>query len=117
MTMSWRRIIAVASLLFLVEVLVFQSYLLTFIAALLFTIVGIARAVRQVESWSRALTWIALYWCVFVGAMGAIAINNSISRMRALKLGEAVRDYRRVRGQYPDRLSDLVPDFLPRIPR
>ena len=52
-----------------------------------------------------------------VAAIAAIALGNRIAEERAGKVIAAVESYKTKRGGYPDRLEQLVPVFLPEVPR
>ena len=50
-------------------------------------------------------------------AFGIIVHGNMIARERAEKLIEAVEQFNAKHGRYPERLEELVPAFIPEIPR
>jgi len=65
---------------------------------------------------SRAIRG-GLYVLLGAAAVGAMALHARTGRINADRVIEACRSYERANGKLPDRLEDLVPDFLPSIPR
>jgi hypothetical protein len=50
-------------------------------------------------------------------SVGLVAGNNRLAEARARALVEVVERYRADHGEYPEDLEQLVPDYLPAIPR
>ena len=46
----------------------------------------------------------------------SISLNNKIARSRAEMLIETCEKYKKKNNEYPENLSDLVPDFISEIP-
>ena len=50
-------------------------------------------------------------------AVVAVRVNNNIASGRAERVGSACAQYRQAKGSYPQSLRELVPEFLPAVPR
>lgn len=59
----------------------------------------------------------ALYMAAAMLAMGVKLMNAQLARSGADQLIVAVQAYHAKQGQWPDRLEQLVPHYLPAIPR
>ena len=64
---------------------------------------------------SRALK-AAIYAVMVFGVFGANYLNNALARSRAEVLVTAARQYEARHHRLPDKLQDLVPDFIPEVP-
>ncbi|MBI4677707.1 MAG: hypothetical protein HY748_08990 [Elusimicrobia bacterium] len=57
----------------------------------------------------------------FVVAAGlsvvAVRVNNNVARGRAERIVAAAGRHRQAKGCFPERLEELVPEFLPSVPR
>jgi hypothetical protein len=59
----------------------------------------------------------ALYLLVGAAAFGTVRFHAHTARVNAARVIEACRSYERTHGKLPERLQDLVPAFLPAVPR
>ncbi len=59
----------------------------------------------------------AIWGCVALVAFGLSCANNAHSREGERVIIAAVHRYRNERGRYPDALDELVPRYLPSVPR
>ena len=59
-----------------------------------------------------------MYTQLFVGPAraGAVSLERSIAAKACAQQAVALRLYRLKHGEYPERLSQLVPDFLDKLP-
>jgi hypothetical protein len=59
----------------------------------------------------------ALYLLLGAATLGAMRFHARTARVNADRVIEACRSYERAHGKLPERLQDLVPAFLPAVPR
>jgi hypothetical protein len=78
-----------------------------------FLILAITEKQRRSE-WLRAT---AAYALLFFATMGVILSNWGLAQRRAEPVISAVNRYHSERGRYPKTLDELVPSYLPSIPR
>lgn len=117
-----RRTATALALLFLVD-LGFAgqglfSLLIAFVGVTLLALGAawaLARGNREVAA-SRA-TRAALYLLLGAATIGALRFHSFTARTNAARVIEACRSYEARHGAYPERLPDLVPEFLPSVPR
>jgi hypothetical protein len=62
------------------------------------------------------LTRFAIYLCAVLMVFGLRIYNTALAKERAASVIAAVEKFKTDTGTYPDRLEQLVPGFLPRIP-
>jgi hypothetical protein len=60
---------------------------------------------------------IGVYFLMAVAIVGTLYVNNRIARHQAERLIAACRQYETKYHRLPDRLQELVPEFLPGVPR
>jgi hypothetical protein len=60
---------------------------------------------------------LGLYAAVVAVAMTINSLNNAYARRQADKTIAACEAFKAMHGQYPEKLEDLVPGFMPRVPR
>ena len=51
-----------------------------------------------------------------IAILGTFMFNRHLGHVNARLIIKAVEDYRSEQGKYPERLEDLVPQFLPKVP-
>jgi hypothetical protein len=59
----------------------------------------------------------ALYLLLGAASFGAMRFHAHTARVNAARVIEACRSYQRAHAKLPERLEDLVPAFLPAVPR
>jgi hypothetical protein len=59
----------------------------------------------------------ALYLLLGAATLGVLRFHSHTVRAHATRVIEACRAYKVRSGKLPERLQDLVPDFLPAVPR
>ena len=74
-------------------------------------------AIRNRDLLTRRLVGFVILFLAVVTIFGLIQANAAIARGRAAGIIAACERYKARHGQYPERLADLVPDHLPKIPR
>ena len=74
-------------------------------------------AIRNRALLKRRLAGLVIVLLAVVTVLGLIRANTAIARDRAAGIIAACERYKAKHGQYPERLTDLVPDHLPQIPR
>jgi hypothetical protein len=60
---------------------------------------------------------IAVYFLMAVAILATIYINNRIAAYQAERVIAACRQFETKNHRFPDRLPELVPEFLPSVPR
>ena len=60
---------------------------------------------------------IAIYGLMMASVVATINANNQLASRRAGEIVVALNAYRSTTGDYPARLADLVPAYLPAVPR
>jgi len=81
------------------------------LAALVFLLMG--RRPRARELGVQALAFGALSLLVY----GGIKLDNSFARSGAVRLAAACEEYKAKTGSYPETVRELVPGYLPKMPR
>jgi replication-associated recombination protein RarA len=59
----------------------------------------------------------AVYFAMLVAAVAVALGNQQIARARAERIVAALQAYKAAHGAFPERLTDLVPAYLPAVPR
>lgn len=84
----------------------------------LFGIVRVARGVAANNGYIRSgFAIIAIYSIMMASVVATIQANNRIARGRADEIVAALKLYRSATGDYPVRLMELVPGYMPVVPR
>lgn len=60
---------------------------------------------------------ILIYVAVIALSAGTLHLHNQVAQRRAVAVIGAIERYQRDQGQYPHTLDDLVPAYLPAVPR
>jgi len=58
----------------------------------------------------------AVYALASIAMISGLYFNNQLAKRRSGIVISALEDYKNKNGSYPDKLNQLVPEFLPRIP-
>ncbi|MBI5883907.1 MAG: hypothetical protein HZB91_12480 [Elusimicrobia bacterium] len=116
------RAAVVASALLLLDAFVLNQAVLPILGGILMVLVdgpGAVLAARRGEldlAWRRGLR--AGFFVTAAGlAVAAVRVNNNIAWGRAERVISACGQYRQAKGRYPQSLQELVPEFLPAVPR
>jgi predicted PurR-regulated permease PerM len=92
------------------------------IALITVMIVLPAMLIKALMSWKnkhilkKRLTACGIYFLMSLFIFASISLNNKIARSRADMLIETCEKYKDKNSEYPENLSDLVPDFINEIP-
>jgi len=62
------------------------------------------------------LSRLGIYAAAVIAVFGLRVVTCRVARERADRIVAAVDAYKAARGSYPDRLDQLVPEFIPEIP-
>jgi energy-converting hydrogenase Eha subunit A len=66
---------------------------------------------------ARGAVLVGLYSAMMFLVVWTLHASNHEARTRATRVIAALHGYREARGAYPEHLADLVPAFLPSVPR
>ena len=95
------------------------SLLVATIGVGLLTLSGLWAAIRgtapRVRAHSRAMR-AAMYLCLGVSTLAVMRVHATTAENHAAQVIEACRAYQARHGKLPDRLQELVPEFLPAVP-
>ncbi|MEP7123010.1 MAG: hypothetical protein ABJE95_18930 [Byssovorax sp.] len=109
-----------ATLVYGVDAFVFAQGALAGITLLVMVVLGLIHVVRGlIADRPRArfgLKTIAIYVIMMASVVATIQANNRLAARRADGLVVALESYKSRTGDYPARLSDLVPEYLPSVP-
>jgi hypothetical protein len=109
-----------ALVLFVLDGFLFAQGAITALAALVMVILGLVHiavgAGRNGRRVLHGLRVIAVSLALCGAVFGTIYINNLIARKRANQIIEALNAYKGKYGHYPERLADLVPEYIPSVP-
>lgn len=119
---SPRRTIVVLGLLFLADSLVVGQGLLSLLAAVaglaLLAAGALWAGLRRQGALARSrLLRAALYLGLGLATAGALRLHTATARGNAETVIAACQRYRAAHGRFPERLEELVPGQLPRVPR
>ena len=117
-----RATIVIAVCLYLFDGLVVGE---GFIGVFVFVVAFLAGSIRillATRSKDRTLVRfhaarVGVYFLMAVAIAGTIYVNNRIARHRAEQVIAACRQYKSKNHRLPERLEELVPEFLPSVPR
>ena len=113
-----RRTVIIAIILFGLDAFVFNQGVIAFITLFALPILFI----RALIGWKdkpllkKRLNACGIYFLMSILIFSSIGINNKIARSRAEVLIAACEKYKDKNNEYPEKLSDLVPDFISKVP-
>jgi uncharacterized membrane protein YqjE len=114
-----RRTVIIAIILFGLDAVVFNQGFIAFITLFIALPIMFVRALirwKDKPLLKKRLTACGIYLFMSILILASIGINNKIARSRAEVLIVACEKYKDTNKKYPERLSDLVPDFIREIP-
>ena len=94
-----------------------QGAIAMLVAALVVFAIPLSFRARYVTVRRQRLRKIAIYLGAVVLVLGFNAANNRIAQQRADTLIATINSYHAKNGSYPRSLQDLVPEYLPAVPR
>jgi len=106
--------------LYVFDALMFDQGFLTAVVALVMLLPGALHVgLGLFEDRARArhgFRMIAGYVAVAVAVIATVRINEGIARARGERIVAALELYKAKHGAYPERLQELVPEYLPAVP-
>ena len=116
-----RKAASTAALLYFLEVFCLQQGLITVIVAIgafvVLPLKALAAFLRGEKAVSKLRMMKASIYALMVAAsFASIALNNQLARGKAERIIAACRRYQSQHGRLPEKLEDVAPEFLPRIP-
>jgi hypothetical protein len=104
--------------LFVLDALIFNQFVLAFVTISVVLPVILFRAIRarkDREVLKIRLITAGIFSLMVVCILTANNLNNQLARNRTLYLAAACEKFKSERGSYPEKLSDLVPAYIPEI--
>jgi len=113
--------ILAALALYLLDAFCISQGFLACLVAIIVTIVGLFKIIksllkRQPMPYCKFVT-IGLFALAAVCTIYTIHVNNLIAKQRGDILVTAIKQYKATHNQYPEKLQDLVPEFVPKVPK
>lgn len=123
-TLSTRWVIphvVAAAALYLIDALYLGQGALAGLLTAIMVVTGLIHVVRGLfgdrARVTRGAVLIGLYAAMMLLVVLTIRASNREARVRADRVIAALQGYREARGTYPEHLAELVPEFLPAVPR
>ena len=80
-------------------------------------VVALYSAVRKRwPEFRQRMATIGIYAAACLAAIGAVYLNNAMAARRAVRLGEACREFHTKYNRYPASLQELAPEFIAGVP-
>lgn len=105
------------SILLANDVVVSGSYLMSFLVIPIWFVGAIVRAAIQRPGWVLSMKRIAIPLIIGGIVCGNAWLQNSIAQSRFDVVVQACKQYQKDKGHFPGKLEDLVPSYLPSVPR
>ena len=112
-----RKTIITAFLLFVVDAFVLNQFTIAVFTVLVGVPVLLFKLFKAREDKERLkllMSKAGIYAVMVALIIGANAVNNMVAEGRAKDIIAACEQFKAKSGRYPEKLSELVPDFLPR---
>jgi hypothetical protein len=93
------------------------SYLFSALVCPIWFTVAVVLALLRRLSPRAAAAYLAMPVLIAVVVFGNSCLQQAIARANAARVVDACESYRRANGSYPGQLEDLIPRYLPSIPR
>lgn len=110
-----------AALLYGIDGFLLSQGVLAGLTTLVMVVLGLVHVVRGLlaDRWRVrfGFSLIAIYAVMMASVVATIHANNQLAARRAEGLVVALKSYRAATGNYPVRLRELVPGYLPAVPR
>jgi len=101
----------------------YSVYQVLILAAAFMVYLQVSRALEEQKK-RRALLWMIPVFCCLLSCVAGLFVSRDVRMQgiaafaeRSQTLITAIEKYEREQGQPPEALSELVPDYLPAIPR
>lgn len=114
-----RRTVIIAIFLFILDAFVLNQGIIALVALFIALPIMIIRAFMRRKDkplFKKRLAVCGIYLLMSMLILASNTINNKMARSRAEVLIEACEKYKDINNEYPEKLSDLVPDFINEIP-
>ena len=111
----------VAAVVYGIDAFVLAQGAVAGITTVVLTLFGLGHVVRGLASRGKGIVYgasmIAIYVGMIFAVVGTISANNQLASRRAAEIVVALTRYKATTGDYPVRLTDVVPGYLPSVPR
>ena len=116
---GYRASIAIAVALLVLDILVFQGFLVAFCTAyvVLWSVPQALAAWRRPEARRAWFIRSTAYGCAGLAMAGIVMLNRALAVQGAEDIVAAVENFRAAENRYPKELEELVPRYLDRLPR
>jgi hypothetical protein len=115
------KTLCVAASIFVLDAVIlnqgFVAVILILLALFAFFPIALLLRRRDRRKYEQRLVKIAIYVLTGVAVLTSNTLQNRLADRRAIAIGNACLAYRAKYHQYPAELKDLVPEFLPSVPR
>lgn len=114
-----RKTIITAFLLFVADAFVLNQFtiaIFTIILGFPVLLVKLFKARKDRERMKLLASKAGIYTLMIGLIIGANSLNNMIAEKRAKDIIAACEQFKTKSGRYPEKLSELVPEYLPTIP-
>ncbi len=116
----WRTAVALSGLFLFDLVVLGQGGIAIIVATVgvgMLVVGGLWAAIRAHRALARSrMTRAGMYVILGVAAVGTLRFHEATARKGAQQIISACQAYKQQTGKLPDRLEDLVPEFLPKVP-
>ncbi len=119
MSIPLRKTIITAFLLFIADAFILHQFTIavfTIILGVPALLVKLFKAGKDRERLKLLVSKAGIYAIMIILIIGANALNNTIAESRAKDIIAACEQFKAKRGRYPEKLTELVPDYLPAVP-
>jgi len=119
MNIQLRKTIITASLLFVADAFVLNQFtiaIFTIILGVPVLLVKLFKARKDRERSKLLVSKAGIYALMIVFIIGANVLNNVIAEGRAKDIIAACEQFKTKSGRYPEKLSELVPEYLHAVP-
>lgn len=111
----------VAAAVYALDAFVLAQGAVAAITTVILVLFGLSHVVRGLASRGKGIVYglamMAIYLGMMASVVATISANNQLASRRADEIVAALKQYRATTGDYPAHLTDLVPGYLPSIPR
>lgn len=114
-----KRSLIIASFLFFLDAFVLNQGFIAFVILFVVVPVMLKKAIsarKDKALLKKQLLNAGIYSIAAIMVLASNSINNTIAQRNADKIIQACEQYKAKHGIYPERLSELIPDFLKDIP-
>jgi hypothetical protein len=116
----WSGHVIAAAALYTLDAFILEQGAIATLVAVVMATQGLIYVVLGVgENRARllhGLRLIAIYFGLVVAVVATLIMNNAIALVRATRIVGALKLYKAKHGRYPERLQDLVPEYMPWVP-